>query len=77
MQGIMLRNETLVAELAGGAGALILTTAGLATFLRVKLFRWEKEEKMRPAAKLWLVAVLLPFLMLGTGRRTRRITSAR
>ncbi|MEP7071167.1 MAG: amidohydrolase family protein [Verrucomicrobiota bacterium] len=30
-----------------------------------KLFRWEKEEKLRPAAKMWVVAVLLPFLLLG------------
>jgi imidazolonepropionase-like amidohydrolase len=47
-----------------GAGALILTTA-LATFLGVKLFRWEKEEKVANSAKLWLLAVLAPFLALG------------
>src|SRR5205085_1269550 len=34
--------------------------------LCVKLFRWEKEEKMRPAAKLWVLAVLLPFVVLGS-----------
>jgi imidazolonepropionase-like amidohydrolase len=37
----------------------------LGTFLGVKLFRWEKEEKIRGTAKLWLVAVLAPFLILG------------
>lgn len=64
MQGIMLRNETLLANWQA-VGALVLTTAtGL--FLSVKLFRWEKEEKMRPAAKLWVLAVLLPFVLLGT-----------
>ena len=64
MQGIMLRNETLLANWQA-VGALLLTTAtGL--FLSVKLFRWEKEEKMRPAAKLWVLAVLLPFVLLGT-----------
>jgi imidazolonepropionase-like amidohydrolase/ABC-type multidrug transport system permease subunit len=64
MQGIMLRNETLLANWQA-VGALVLTTAtGL--FLSVKLFRWEKEEKMRPAAKLWVFAVLLPFVLLGT-----------
>jgi enamidase len=64
MQGIMLRNETLFANWQA-VGALLLTTAtGL--FLSVKLFRWEKEEKMRPAAKLWVLAVLLPFVLLGT-----------
>jgi hypothetical protein len=33
--------------------------------LAAKLFRWEKEEKLRPAAKFWLLAVLGPFLVLG------------
>ncbi|MGA2712271.1 MAG: ABC transporter permease [Bryobacteraceae bacterium] len=64
LQGIMVRNETLAANWQA-VGALILTTV-LGFFLSVKLFRWEKEEKMRPAAKLWLAAVLLPFVLLGT-----------
>jgi len=64
LQGIMVRNETLAANWQA-VGALILTTA-LGFLLSVKLFRCEKEEKMRPAAKLWLVAVLLPFILLGT-----------
>ncbi|HTR38690.1 MAG TPA: amidohydrolase family protein [Bryobacteraceae bacterium] len=63
MQAILGRNET-VFQNAAAAGALILTTL-LATFLGVKLFRWEKEEKIGGAAKLWLVAVLAPFLVLG------------
>ena len=64
LQGIMLRNETLLANWEA-AGAMILTTA-VGLLLCTKLFRWEKEEKMRPAAKLWLIAVLLPFGLLGT-----------
>ena len=64
LQGIMVRNETLAANWQA-VGALILTTA-IGFFLSIKLFRWEKEEKIRPAAKLWLVAVLLPFVLLGT-----------
>jgi imidazolonepropionase-like amidohydrolase/ABC-type multidrug transport system permease subunit len=64
LQGMMLRNETLAANWQG-VGALILTAA-IGLFLSVKLFRWEKEEKVRPAAKLWVVAVLMPFLILGT-----------
>jgi imidazolonepropionase-like amidohydrolase/ABC-type multidrug transport system permease subunit len=63
MQAILGRNETVVQN-ASAAGALILTTL-LATFLGVKLFRWEKEEKIGGAAKLWLLAVLAPFLVLG------------
>jgi len=63
MQAILGRNESVI-ENAVGCGALILTTL-LATFLGVKLFRWEKEEKIAGSAKLWLVAVLAPFLVLG------------
>jgi imidazolonepropionase-like amidohydrolase len=37
----------------------------VATFLGVKLFRWEKEEKMRGSAKLWVLAVLAPFALMG------------
>ena len=64
MQGMMLRNETLLANWQA-VGAMLLTTA-VGLFLSVKLFRWEKEEKVRPAAKLWVLAVLLPFVLLGT-----------
>ena len=34
-------------------------------FIATKLFRWEKEEKLRASAKLWVLVVLLPFLFLG------------
>ena len=64
LQGIMIRNETLLDNWQA-VGALLLTTV-IGLFISVKIFRWEKEEKMRPAAKLWVVAVLLPFLALGT-----------
>ena len=63
MQAILARNESL-AQNASEAGALLLTMV-LATFIGVKLFRWEKEEKIRGTAKLWLLAVLAPFLILG------------
>ena len=43
MQAILARNESLFQN-ASAVGALILTIA-LATFIGVKLFRWEKEEK--------------------------------
>ena len=62
MQGIMLKNEGLLVNWEA-AGALLLTTI-IGLLLSVKLFRWEKEEKMRPAAKLWVVAVLVPFVAL-------------
>jgi imidazolonepropionase-like amidohydrolase/ABC-type multidrug transport system permease subunit len=63
MQSILGRNETL-AQNWSATGALALTTV-LGTFLGVKLFRWEKEEKIPGRAKLWLLAVVAPFLILG------------
>ena len=63
MQSILGRNETLLQNWSA-AGALALTIL-VGTFLGVKLFRWEKDEKIPGSAKLWLVAVLAPFLILG------------
>ena len=42
---------------------MLTTCVGL--FIAYKLFRWEKEEKIRGSAKLWLAVVLAPFLLLG------------
>src|SRR5579863_7228904 len=63
IQGMLLRNEGIAANLQP-ALALILT-AILGLFIAYKLFRWEKEEKIRASAKLWLLAVLTPFLAMG------------
>ncbi|MCU1338192.1 MAG: type transporter [Bryobacterales bacterium] len=63
LQPILRGKETLFDNLPS-VGALALTAA-VGTFLAAKLFRWEKEEKLRPAAKLWLLAVLGPFFILG------------
>ncbi len=61
--GILQRGETLLANWQSVI-ALMLTTV-VATFIATKLFRWEKEEKLRASAKLWVLVVLLPFLFLG------------
>ena len=45
-------------------GALILA-AIVGLVLSTKLFRWEKEEKIQTSAKLWIAAIILPFLALG------------
>lgn len=52
------------AGIAVPTSALMLTAA-LGTFLSVQLFRWEKDEPIRPAAKLWALAALAPFFLLG------------
>ena len=47
LQGILINHESIAANWQA-AGALLATTA-VGLLLSVKLFRWEKEEKMRPA----------------------------
>jgi imidazolonepropionase-like amidohydrolase/ABC-type multidrug transport system permease subunit len=69
-QGIFFRNQNLGDNLPA-IGALLLTTA-LGLFLATKLFRWEKEEKIRPRNKLWVVAVLAPFVVMGTWKSYSR-----
>ena len=64
LQGILLRNETMRENLPA-VGALLLTLA-LGLFVAYKLFRWEKEERIRNSAKLWILAVLVPFFILGS-----------
>ncbi|HLH43694.1 MAG TPA: amidohydrolase family protein [Bryobacteraceae bacterium] len=63
MQAILLGHGTFLENLPA-AGALALT-AVLGTVLGVKLFRWDKDDKMPPSAKLWLLAVFGPFLVMG------------
>lgn len=62
-QGIFFRNQTIL-DNAAAAGALLLTMV-VGTFLAIQLFRWEKGEKIRGRNKLWVVAVLAPFLVMG------------
>ena len=63
VQGILIRNEGFGENLFA-AGALALTT-GVAIFICLKIFRWEKEEKLKNSAKLWVAATLLPFIAIG------------
>ncbi len=64
LQAVFLKHES-VFQNALALGALSLT-AILGTFISVKLFRWEKEDKVPLSSKLWVLAVLMPFLVLGT-----------
>jgi ABC-2 type transport system permease protein len=65
MRSMMLNGEGLAdkANLAA-AGVMLLTIVG-GGLISMKLFRWEKEEKIRGRAKLWVLVVLLPFLVMG------------
>jgi imidazolonepropionase-like amidohydrolase/ABC-type multidrug transport system permease subunit len=63
VQGILMRGENAWQNWQAVV-ALSLTTL-LSLFVSVKLFRWEKEEKLKASAKLWVAGVLLPFLLAG------------
>lgn len=63
MTGILVRGESL-ADNALAAMAMVITTA-VSLFISIKLFRWEKEDRLKPSAKLWVLGVLAPFLLLG------------
>jgi imidazolonepropionase-like amidohydrolase/ABC-type multidrug transport system permease subunit len=63
LEGMMLRQESLLTNYLPAFAMLITVFVGL--FISYKLFRWEKEEKIRGSAKLWVGAVMLPFFVLG------------
>ncbi|HEY2014057.1 MAG TPA: amidohydrolase family protein [Bryobacteraceae bacterium] len=65
-QGIFFRNQSLLDSLPA-VGALLLSIV-LGTFLAVQLFRWEKDDKIQPRKKLWVLAVMGPFILMGCYR---------
>jgi len=65
-QGIFFRNQSVFDNQA--AVVSLLLTIALGLFLAVQLFRWEKGEKIQPRKKLWVFAVLAPFIVLGCYR---------
>jgi len=63
VQAMLMRDEGIMANIQPAAALLLTMVVGL--FIAYKLFRWEKEEKIRNSAKLWLAVVMTPFLCLG------------
>jgi ABC-type multidrug transport system permease subunit len=63
MQGILLRGETVAQNMT--AVIALLATAAVSLFVCFKLFRWEKEDRLKASAKLWVVAALAPFVITG------------
>jgi len=63
VEAMLMRGESIAQNLVP-ALALVLTTA-VGLFLAYKLFRWEKEEKIKNSAKLSILLVMLPFLCVG------------
>jgi imidazolonepropionase-like amidohydrolase/ABC-type multidrug transport system permease subunit len=70
IQGMLLRNEGIAANIQPTLALILTGFVGL--FIAYKLFRWEKGEKIRASAKLWLLAVLTPFLALGVWQMQAR-----
>jgi ABC-type multidrug transport system permease subunit len=65
MQNMMLRRQGLgEKENLLAVVVMVLTIVG-GGIISTKLFRWEKEEKIRGSAKLWVLAVLAPFIVMG------------
>ncbi len=63
LQSLMIGGETLWAN---AVPMLALAVAmAVAMMIALKLFRWEKEEKIAGKAKLWIAAVLAPFVLVG------------
>lgn len=63
MQSITTDSRSLLANWQ--AAAALVVTLALAVFIAARLFRWDKEEKLKSSAKLWVAAVLAPFIALG------------
>jgi hypothetical protein len=63
IKGMVLEQQDIFQNEKAVGALLLATLVGLV--LGVKLFRWEKGEKIRTSAKLWIAAVLVPFLLLG------------
>jgi imidazolonepropionase-like amidohydrolase/ABC-type multidrug transport system permease subunit len=63
MAGILQHGESVLDNWPSLIALLVTALVGI--FIATKLFRWEKEEKLRNSAKLWVLAALAPFLLLG------------
>ncbi|HZD93080.1 MAG TPA: hypothetical protein VE133_02430, partial [Candidatus Sulfotelmatobacter sp.] len=66
MQNIMLHGQSLAQNWVYALALIITIFVG--GLVSMKLFRWEKEEKIRGSAKLWVLVVLLPFFAIGFWR---------
>ena len=69
LEGAM-RHSAGFNQLLEDAIALLISLV-LAFEMSRRLFRWEPDEKIRGKAKLWAVATLIPFLLLGAWELTR------
>jgi ABC-2 type transport system permease protein len=69
LQGAMMKTIG-IHEIAGDAAALAVGFV-VAFEISRQLFRWEPEQKVPRRAKMWVVAALVPFLLLGVWENSR------
>src|SRR5207249_3693703 len=72
-QSILLNDESL--RTSWKPPLAMLTTLLIGLFIASRIFRWEKEEKIKASAKASVAAVLLPFLVLGAVQLRSRETA--
>jgi ABC-type multidrug transport system permease subunit len=65
MNAMMLKGQSLADKDNYLAALALIVTMLVGGFVAMKLFRWEKEEKIRGSAKWWVVVVLIPFIVMG------------
>jgi len=65
MKSILVGGESAFSKPNLWAGLALITAMAVALFVGIKLFRWEKEEKIGGKAKLWILVVLAPFVLSG------------
>jgi ABC-2 type transport system permease protein len=65
MKNMMLKGQGLSEKENLISLVVMLITILVGTVISMKLFRWEKEEKIRGSAKLWVLVAILPFIVMG------------
>jgi ABC-2 type transport system permease protein len=63
MLNMMNKEQTLAQNWVGVL--VMVVTSFVGGFIALKLFRWEKEEKIKASAKWWVLVALLPFVVMG------------
>jgi imidazolonepropionase-like amidohydrolase/ABC-type multidrug transport system permease subunit len=65
MKSILLGGESALSAANLLSALCLITAMAVALFVGIKLFRWEKEEKIAGKAKVWVLVVLAPFFIIG------------
>jgi imidazolonepropionase-like amidohydrolase/ABC-type multidrug transport system permease subunit len=65
MRAILLEGQSAFARQNLVSALCLILAMAVALFVGIKLFRWEKEEKIAGKAKLWVLVVLAPFFISG------------